>query len=344
MSQLSKNQTEVLLRPIKPSRVSKLEGMSHVEAYDIRAMLTRVFGFGRWDEVAVEPTVMLYEQETTTRAGKDAYKVAYRASRRLVIRDQDGEHLCSHDGSAVGESIMPDFKRGDAHDMAIKTSESQALKRAAINLGDQFGLSLYAKGATGALVRAVVDFDVEYVEPEPVAPGDDGPAVVEAQSAVVLSAENLGKFNAVCRGVGLEPSSVVGKAFPKGVPEVLLDSHLPAMRAAFKALKAASDHLAVVGAVVNNTATVGDAALDLLGGLLDDASGAMPLGEDELLASAAQVKKIQVLMGEHGITNRTARLDFIKDALGLEVRPASTKNLTVSQAHNLIEAMEAGAK
>ena len=53
---------------------------------------------------------------------------------------------------------MPDFKRGDAHDMAIKTAETQALKRAAINLGDQFGLSLYKKGSTGPLVRKIVGF------------------------------------------------------------------------------------------------------------------------------------------------------------------------------------------
>ena len=37
--------------------------------------------------------------------------------------------------------------RGEAHDMAIKTAESDALKRAAINLGTQFGLSLYDEGS-----------------------------------------------------------------------------------------------------------------------------------------------------------------------------------------------------
>jgi hypothetical protein len=41
--------------------------------------------------------------------------------------------------------------------MAIKTAESQAFKRCAINLGDQFGLSLYNNGGTGSVVRAVLD-------------------------------------------------------------------------------------------------------------------------------------------------------------------------------------------
>lgn len=142
---LDAEQVEVLLRDIMPHRVSTDDaGMAHVQAWDIRACLTRVFGFGRWDEIELQPTRLLYEQETQTKGGRPAYKVAYQASRRLVIRTPDGFDLCTHDGSAVGEALMPDFKRGDAHDMAIKTAESQALKRCAINLGSQFGLSLYA--------------------------------------------------------------------------------------------------------------------------------------------------------------------------------------------------------
>ena len=138
-------QIGVLLKQIAPSRVAVSQGLSHVEGYDVRATLIRMFGFGNWDEVAVEPAVLLYEQATTTKAGKDAYSVAYRSSRRLTVRDQKGLHLAVYEGSAVGESTMPDYKRADAHDMAIKTAETQALKRAATNLGDQFGLSLYKK-------------------------------------------------------------------------------------------------------------------------------------------------------------------------------------------------------
>lgn len=152
-------QTAVLLKPIKPNRVARRDGLSNVEGYEIRAHLTRIFGFGHWDDVAVNPTVLLYEQETTTKAGKPAYKVAYRAERALVIRDHDGFEVCRYEGSAVGESIMPEYLRGDAHDMALKVAETQALKRAAVNLGDQFGLSLYRKGSTDALVGKVVGFD-----------------------------------------------------------------------------------------------------------------------------------------------------------------------------------------
>ena len=52
--------------------------------------------------------------------------------------------------AAVGSATLP--QRGEAHDMAVKTAESDALKRAAINLGDQFGLSLYNNGAVAPVV------------------------------------------------------------------------------------------------------------------------------------------------------------------------------------------------
>lgn len=148
---ITHQQTRALLRPINPSRVKQLDGMSHLEAWDVRAHLIRVFGFGGWSADLLDCHV-LYEQETTTRAGKPAWKVGYRATVRLTIHATGATYT----EAAAGESIMPDFKRGDAHDMAIKTAESQALKRCATNLGSQFGLSLYDNGNTLDVVRGVL--------------------------------------------------------------------------------------------------------------------------------------------------------------------------------------------
>lgn len=153
---LSPRQIQVLLKDIPPSRVAVLDGMSHLEAWDVRAHLTRIFGFARWTDEQIEPTTLLYEERTQTRAGKDAYRVAYRSTRRLTVHAPDGTPLAHYDGAAVGESTMPDFKRGDAHDMAIKTAESQALKRCATNLGTQFGLSLYDSGRLTDVVQVTL--------------------------------------------------------------------------------------------------------------------------------------------------------------------------------------------
>jgi len=46
---LRKNQTEQLLKGINPSRVGKDgKGFAHLEAWDVRAHLIRIFGFANW--------------------------------------------------------------------------------------------------------------------------------------------------------------------------------------------------------------------------------------------------------------------------------------------------------
>lgn len=46
---LMKTQIEQLLKPINPTRIGKDgKGFSHLEAWDVRAHLTRIFGFVNW--------------------------------------------------------------------------------------------------------------------------------------------------------------------------------------------------------------------------------------------------------------------------------------------------------
>jgi recombination DNA repair RAD52 pathway protein len=46
-------------------------------------------------------------------------------------------------------------------DMAVKTAETDALKRAAINLGDQFGLSLYNNGSLRPIIIRTLDQETD---------------------------------------------------------------------------------------------------------------------------------------------------------------------------------------
>jgi recombination DNA repair RAD52 pathway protein len=144
---LSAEQVEQLLKPINPSRVSKDgKGFSHVEAYDVRAHLNRIFGFARWSS---ELTDLQLNFETEA-GGK--WTVSYRATIALTVYSPQGDRLATYTEAAVGDAKNQP-SRGDAHDMAIKTAESQAFKRAAINLGDQFGLGLYNSGSTASAVK-----------------------------------------------------------------------------------------------------------------------------------------------------------------------------------------------
>jgi recombination DNA repair RAD52 pathway protein len=79
------------------------------------------------------------------------HSVCYRAVVSLTVCAPDGTVLATYVDGATGEAKNQP-SHGDAHDLAMKTALSQALKRAAVNLGDQYGLSLYAKGSTSALV------------------------------------------------------------------------------------------------------------------------------------------------------------------------------------------------
>lgn len=151
---LRKNQTDQLLKGINPSRIGKDgKGFSHLEAWDVRAHLIRIFGFANWsaDLLDMQPIF----ETSVEKDGKTRWTVAYRATMRLTIFT-GGMEDATYTEAAVGDS-QNNPSRADAHDMAIKTAESQAFKRCAINLGDQFGLSLYNNGGSGSVVRAVLD-------------------------------------------------------------------------------------------------------------------------------------------------------------------------------------------
>jgi recombination DNA repair RAD52 pathway protein len=160
-SGLTREQYEQLMKPINGSRVKMLDGMAYLEAWDVRAHLIRLFGFGGFSLELLDYE-MAFEEATQTRAGKDAYRVGYRARIRLTIPALGAVYT----EAAFGDSIMPASKRGDAHDLAIKTAESQALKRAAMNLGTQFGLSLYNNATTSDIVgRTLVAPEATTAEP-----------------------------------------------------------------------------------------------------------------------------------------------------------------------------------
>lgn len=148
---LSQEQIRQLLTMVDRLRVQQVQGKSNMAAYDIRAHLNRIFGFGRWDGKVVCMD-LIYEAEYTMNSGKPGMDVAYKAGYELTVRAPAGNHLATYIEYAVGAQKMGVTNRGDVHDFAMKTAESQALKRAAINLGDQFGLSLYNKGSMGPLI------------------------------------------------------------------------------------------------------------------------------------------------------------------------------------------------
>lgn len=156
---LTPEQVRVLLMGMAENRVQHLKGNAHTEAWDIRRWLTRIFGFGGW---SLDTTELALVREMEINPGR--WTVIYRAQVRLTVRTADGRTITSYEDAAMGDSRnQPSL--GDAHDQAMKTALSQGLKRCAVNLGDQFGLSLYNNGSAKPVVLKSV------AHPEPAAEG-----------------------------------------------------------------------------------------------------------------------------------------------------------------------------
>jgi hypothetical protein len=140
---ITAEQYDILLKPLAASRVANRtqagRSLAYVEAWDIKAHLIRIFGFGGWSW-RVNDIALAFE-DIESKDGKTRYSVGYRVTGVLSVPALG----CEYAEAAVGFSTLP--QRGEAHDMAVKTAESDALKRAAINLGTQFGLSLYNNGS-----------------------------------------------------------------------------------------------------------------------------------------------------------------------------------------------------
>jgi recombination DNA repair RAD52 pathway protein len=164
---ITDEQIEVLLRPLHPGRVStRTQGgttLSYVEAHDVKATLIRVFGFGGFDAEVVDTKVLSIT--SAEKGGKDQWTVLATSTVRLTIHATGAVYAETAAASQVGPQV------GEVCDFAIKTASSDALKRCAIYLGTQFGLSLYA-GTTKDVVKAIFAPDqwTEYVPPAPPSP------------------------------------------------------------------------------------------------------------------------------------------------------------------------------
>jgi len=155
---LTDKQLKALSEPLDPTRVSKTrEGSSHLEAWDVRATLSRIFGHAEWSSDLID-LHMVYEENTQPDKDEPRWRCGYRATVRITIAATGATYTEAAFGGTIG--TMPNSKRDDAHDTAIKTAESQAFKRAAMNLGTAFGLSLYNDGAMGDVVGAALAVDV----------------------------------------------------------------------------------------------------------------------------------------------------------------------------------------
>lgn len=180
---INAEQYQYLMNPLRSARIAtRQQGgktLSYLEAWDVKAHLTRIFGFGNWDLIMLEQQYMgSREYESSGDSPKPMVEVIWMAKMLLRVRDELGRPIAEHAEAAVGSASGPASMLGEHHDNALKTAASDALKRCAINWGTQFGLSLYDNGARTDVIRKTL------VKPAGV-PEED--AMTEDQVAAIMA-------------------------------------------------------------------------------------------------------------------------------------------------------------
>jgi recombination DNA repair RAD52 pathway protein len=215
---LTDKQVRTLVANLNPQRIAKRSGgrgaqLSYLEAYDVKATLIRVFGFGEFSAETTENRIVDARQ-VAGKNGAENWNITVMTTVRLEIFQTGAVFIESAAHTATNSNY------GEALDMAIKTSSSDALKRCAIYLGTQFGLSLYDNGATNDVVRVVMAPTQTWPpanpnqeqQPQRQAPPQADPATLVANLTPSTPAEAPVRFENVTDEQRSEGEALVAKA------------------------------------------------------------------------------------------------------------------------------------
>ena len=140
------SQQQALAAPLDRANVQTRSqsnrNFSYLEGWHVIAEANRIFGFDGWQRETLH-CQCVSERERSIGSGQDprgqrsGWGVTYTAKARIQV----GEII--REGSGAGHGI--DMDLGQAHESAIKEAETDAMKRALMTFGNQFGLALYDK-------------------------------------------------------------------------------------------------------------------------------------------------------------------------------------------------------
>lgn len=129
-------------------KTRNMDGSSlhYIEGWHAIAEANRIFGFDAWDRKTLDARCVW------TGTSAQDYLAAYTAKVRIRVRA--GDTTIVREGSGTGEGTAP--TPGRAHDLALKSAETDATKRALATFGNVFGLALYDREQTGVRRRPKV--------------------------------------------------------------------------------------------------------------------------------------------------------------------------------------------
>jgi recombination DNA repair RAD52 pathway protein len=217
---ITKDQLRILMQPLHNSRIATRtqsgRQLSYVEGFDIKATLTRIFGFGGFSAEVIDSGIIGIREADTNpshvylsgekQGQAKTPQVLCHATVRLTIFGfgPDGQDVV-YSESAVGSNSGWDI--GDAADNAIKSAATDALKRCATYLGSQFGLSLYDGGQNYEVIKVIL------AEPQA-----SMLAEIRAESQREAEEEAAKARAALDRATGAAPGPQAGDQAPEGAP------------------------------------------------------------------------------------------------------------------------------
>ena len=117
--------------------------LHYVEGWHAISEANRIFGYDAWDRRTLTARCVW----TSSTGAK--FQAAYVAKVRIRVRA--GDITITRDGSGTGEGTA--LTAGQAHDLALKSAETDATKRALTTFGNAFGLALYDAEQSGVRRR-----------------------------------------------------------------------------------------------------------------------------------------------------------------------------------------------
>ena len=139
----SDNQTRALRAKLDSEHIKTRQAngstLHYIEGWHAIAEANRIFGFDAWDRRTLSSRCVW--------TGTDHlhYKAVYIAKVRIRVRAGDVTIIREGSGSGEGRALSA----GQAHDIAVKSAETDATKRALATFGNPFGLALYDREQAG---------------------------------------------------------------------------------------------------------------------------------------------------------------------------------------------------
>ncbi len=137
----TQSQQQALAAPLDRANVQTRSqsnrNLSYLEGWHVIAEANRIFGFDGWQRETLHCQCVAERERSIGSGQRSGWGVTYTAKARIKV----GEII--REGSGAGHGI--DMDLGQAHESAIKEAETDAMKRALMTFGNQFGLALYDK-------------------------------------------------------------------------------------------------------------------------------------------------------------------------------------------------------